>query len=172
MFQINWIKCREIVADISLLQRVHPSFRKTAMTRFILTVIAFVVGSTLLENPSAAESQGIGVLTVNNSPLAKGEVIAFFGDSITQGGARPGGYCRLIATAIENPNWACVSSMPESVMPESVVTRSQIFKVGSIGTCFRRNRRPYSSILESTTSGTVPTVPARRKIGSTPGCGI
>ncbi len=41
-------------------------------------------------------------MTAKDSPLARGEVIAFFGDSLTQGGARPGGYCRLIGEAIED----------------------------------------------------------------------
>lgn len=50
---------------------------------------------------SAHAETGIDALVGEDSPLSKGEVIAFFGDSITQGGARPGGYCKLIADAIE-----------------------------------------------------------------------
>ena len=51
---------------------------------------------------SVALAQGTGVdrLTGKQTPVSKGEVIAFFGDSITQAGARPGGYCRLIGEAI------------------------------------------------------------------------
>ena len=71
------------------------------MTRFVLSSIAFVAGFTMLAAASATEPAGIDALTAKDSPLAKGEVIAFFGDSITQGGARPGGYCRLIGEAIE-----------------------------------------------------------------------
>ncbi len=70
------------------------------MTR-LLPLIVLAVGLNLLETATAAEPVGIGVLTAKDSPLSKGEVIAFFGDSITQGGARPGGYCRLIGEAIE-----------------------------------------------------------------------
>ena len=47
-----------------------------------------------------AQSQGIGRLTGEQSPVSEKEVIAFFGDSITQAGARPGGYCKLIGDAI------------------------------------------------------------------------
>jgi lysophospholipase L1-like esterase len=54
-----------------------------------------------LTTSACAQSDGIEVLAGENSPLAKDEVIAFFGDSITQGGAKPGGYCRLIGDAIE-----------------------------------------------------------------------
>ncbi len=63
--------------------------------------IALVASFTILETSSAAGPSGIDALTAKDSPLAEGEVIAFFGDSITQGGARPGGYCRLIGEAIE-----------------------------------------------------------------------
>jgi lysophospholipase L1-like esterase len=51
--------------------------------------------------PASAAPAGIDALTSPDSALAENEVIAFFGDSITQGGARPGGYCRLIGEAIE-----------------------------------------------------------------------
>lgn len=71
------------------------------MTRFVLSMIVCVAGFAMLETPSVAEPVGVEALTAADSPLAKGEVIAFFGDSITQGGAGPGGYCRLIAEAIE-----------------------------------------------------------------------
>lgn len=69
------------------------------MIRATLLTITLWVG--LLTNASAAGPEGIDALTAKTSPLSKGEVIAFFGDSITQGGARKGGYCRLIAEAIE-----------------------------------------------------------------------
>ena len=71
------------------------------MTRCVLSSIAFVAVFTMLETASATEPAGIDALTAKDSPLAKGEVIAFFGDSITQGGARSGGYCRLIGETIE-----------------------------------------------------------------------
>jgi lysophospholipase L1-like esterase len=54
----------------------------------------------LLATASSSQAAGIDALTAKTSPLGKGEVIAFFGDSITQAGARPGGYCRLIGEAI------------------------------------------------------------------------
>ena len=54
----------------------------------------------LLTATSSLQGAGIDALAGNKSPLNKNEVIAFFGDSITQAGARPGGYCRLIGAAI------------------------------------------------------------------------
>ena len=51
-------------------------------------------------NLALAESKGMDSLTGNQSPVSKGEVIAFFGDSITQAGAKPGGYCKLIGEAL------------------------------------------------------------------------
>ncbi len=71
------------------------------MNCLALSAIALVAAGTLLPTSSIAQTDGIAALTANDSPLARGEVIAFFGDSITQGGARPGGYCRLIGEAIE-----------------------------------------------------------------------
>ncbi len=71
------------------------------MTRCVRLSIALVAVVTIFATASATEPAGIGTLTAKDSPLAEGEVIAFFGDSITQGGARPGGYCRLIGEAIE-----------------------------------------------------------------------
>ena len=50
---------------------------------------------------NAQDQRGVSALTSKGSPLAKGQVIAFLGDSITQAGARPGGYCRLIGDALE-----------------------------------------------------------------------
>ena len=55
----------------------------------------------LVATASAKGPVGLDALTAESSPLSKGEVIAFFGDSITQAGAGPGGYCRLVAEAIE-----------------------------------------------------------------------
>jgi lysophospholipase L1-like esterase len=71
------------------------------MTRNILSSFALLICLNMFSTSSAAELQGIDALTAKTSSLAKDEVIAFFGDSITQGGARPGGYCRLIGEAIE-----------------------------------------------------------------------
>jgi lysophospholipase L1-like esterase len=74
------------------------------VVRFVFPGLA-VLAFTLLVNHSlrlaAAEPTGLDALTNEASALSKGEVIAFFGDSITQGGARPGGYCRIVAEAIE-----------------------------------------------------------------------
>ena len=69
------------------------------MSRFVVSTIALIAGFFMIESASAAQPVGIDVLTARDSPLAQGEVIAFFGDSITQGGARPGGYCKLIAVS-------------------------------------------------------------------------
>lgn len=73
------------------------------MIRFVLFSLALVITNfALAETACMAQTDGINALTAKDSPLAKNDVIAFFGDSITQGGARPGGYCRLIGEAIEN----------------------------------------------------------------------
>ncbi len=66
------------------------------MTRIAL---ALSVSITILSS-SAKCADGLDALTAKTSPLNKGEVIAFFGDSITQAGARRGGYCRIISDAI------------------------------------------------------------------------
>lgn len=71
-----------------MIRRFHPLF-------------VLAIGATLFQTATAAEPTGIDALAGKDSPLSKGEVIAFFGDSITQAGARPGGYCRLIAAAID-----------------------------------------------------------------------
>jgi lysophospholipase L1-like esterase len=71
------------------------------MIHRFLTMVSLVSGFLLVAAASAAETAGVDALAGKDSPLAKGEVIAFFGDSITQAGAREGGYCRLIANAIE-----------------------------------------------------------------------
>jgi L-fuconolactonase len=57
------------------------------MTRFIPLTFAVITAFTLSSTGFAEESAGIGSLTAKNSPLSRGEVIAFFGDSITQGDA-------------------------------------------------------------------------------------
>ena len=61
----------------------------------------FGLSLILVATASAEAPVGLDALTAEGSPLSKGEVIAFFGDSITQAGASPGGYCRLVAAAIE-----------------------------------------------------------------------
>jgi lysophospholipase L1-like esterase len=48
-----------------------------------------------------AQTTGIDALTREDSPLTQNAVIAFFGDSITEAGANPDGYCRLIANALD-----------------------------------------------------------------------
>ena len=59
-----------------------------------------IVASLVLTAGHALAGDGLNQLAGEKSPLKKGEVIAFFGDSITQAGARPGGYCRLVDDAI------------------------------------------------------------------------
>ena len=49
---------------------------------------------------SAQQLSGVEELTAWSSPISHSHTIAFFGDSITQAGAKPGGYCRLIAKAL------------------------------------------------------------------------
>ncbi len=71
------------------------------MTRISLFVFSTLAAFALTENSTFAQSTGIDALTGAASPLAKGEVIAFFGDSITEAGANEGGYCRMIGNAID-----------------------------------------------------------------------
>jgi lysophospholipase L1-like esterase len=71
------------------------------MNHFVLSLFTPLAAFMMFTTASAAEPSGMDALTAKDSPLSEGEVIAFFGDSITQGGARPGGYCRLIGEAIE-----------------------------------------------------------------------
>ena len=71
------------------------------MTRLVLFSLSIFATFNMLNPAFARQSDGIETLTASSSPLAKGEVIAFFGDSITQSGAQPSGYCRLIGDAIE-----------------------------------------------------------------------
>lgn len=71
------------------------------MLRFAFQLSLSCLALMCITSLSAAEPAGISALTGEDSPLSKGEVIAFFGDSITQAGARKGGYCQLIGEAIE-----------------------------------------------------------------------
>lgn len=70
-------------------------------TRWIglLVLLALTVG-TMVGAACAADTKGLDALAAKDSPLKRGEVIAFFGDSITQAGAGAGGYCRLIDEAL------------------------------------------------------------------------
>lgn len=70
------------------------------MNRSLCLSLPILSVCLLIRPAQAAEPSGIEALAGKNTPLSKGEVIAFFGDSITQAGARPGGYCRLISGAI------------------------------------------------------------------------
>lgn len=63
--------------------------------------VAFVTSISMFFSAAALNAQDLSPLTGDASPLNKGEVIAFFGDSITQAGAKPGGYCRLIDEALQ-----------------------------------------------------------------------
>ena len=71
------------------------------MTRIVLFSIAIVTNFTMLAPSSAQESGDVNTLDPNISAIAKGDLIAFFGDSITQAGAKEGRYCRLIGDGIE-----------------------------------------------------------------------
>jgi len=73
--------------------------------RFFLPLSAWIIAFSVFsgsQSVPAAEPVGIESLTSKQSPVSEKEVIAFFGDSITQAGARPGGYCKLIGEAIAN----------------------------------------------------------------------
>jgi len=69
-----------------------------------IVILSCVLIAAICTMPASAfaaeESGGIEKLTAKDSPLRKGEAIAFFGDSITQAGKGPGGYCRLIDEAL------------------------------------------------------------------------
>jgi lysophospholipase L1-like esterase len=72
-------------------------------TRFlslVMLVVSVLVAGTASPAQAADAKSGLGVLTAKDVPFRQGETIAFLGDSITQGGAAPGGYCRLIDEAI------------------------------------------------------------------------
>ena len=60
----------------------------------------FITLLALVYSAEAQEFKEIEALIADDSPLRQNEVIAFFGDSITQSGAAPGGYCRRIGDAI------------------------------------------------------------------------
>jgi len=60
--------------------------------------VAATAGAARAEDDKSAS--GLDLLAVKQVPLKQGEAIAFLGDSITQGGAGKGGYCRLIDEAI------------------------------------------------------------------------
>lgn len=55
----------------------------------------------LLPTLVPAQTEGISKLVQGDSPLRQNEVIAFLGASIVEEGGKPGGFCRLIADAIE-----------------------------------------------------------------------
>ena len=72
-------------------------------SQFTLLFVLSVANVLILgANGSAAETDGLEALTSKDGGLRKGDAIAFFGDSITQGGARPGGYVSIIREAIED----------------------------------------------------------------------
>lgn len=62
----------------------------------LLVALAIGVLPATLRADDAKCPGGIGLLAAKSVPLKAGETIAFLGDSITQGGAGKGGYCRLI----------------------------------------------------------------------------
>lgn len=68
------------------------------MSRLLKYFIALSLA--IFQYTSAQEIAKIESLISEDSPLRQNEVIAFFGDSITQSGASPGGYCRRIGDAI------------------------------------------------------------------------
>lgn len=68
------------------------------MTR---TAASLALACLLSLSASAVETDGVDRLAGEDSPLKKGDAIAFFGDSITQGGARPGGYVSIIEQALQ-----------------------------------------------------------------------
>lgn len=66
----------------------------------VLSVLGVLTLAALAVECLAAEPSGLDLLVAADSPLGSGERIAFLGDSITQQGARPGGYARLIDEAL------------------------------------------------------------------------
>jgi len=66
----------------------------------VLIVAVAMTSNVLAADTATKEATGIDALAGKDSPLNKGDVIAFFGDSITAAGARNGGYCKLIMDAI------------------------------------------------------------------------
>jgi lysophospholipase L1-like esterase len=72
----------------------------SVISRALLVAAVALIGNAYAQVTTTKEASGIDALAGKDSPLKKGEAIAFFGDSITQAGARQGGYCKLIADAI------------------------------------------------------------------------
>jgi lysophospholipase L1-like esterase len=74
----------------------------------VARLFALIAVSLVLPAAARAEDQkapaGLDLWAAKDVPLKQGEAIAFLGDSITQGGAGPGGYCRLIDEAIAKGN--------------------------------------------------------------------
>ncbi len=68
--------------------------RSRGLTRIVIALSAVLLGGSL------ASGAGLDLLAAKDCPFAQGETIAFLGDSITQGGARPNGYVRLIDEAL------------------------------------------------------------------------
>lgn len=68
--------------------------------RLLLVILGLTVVTSTAVADEAKDSSGIDLLVAKDSPVREKEVIAFLGDSITQGGAGQGGYCRLIDEAI------------------------------------------------------------------------
>lgn len=79
--------------------KLESPVTRSLKSLFLLFVLAAM--SHFSTQSNAQDAASIASLTGKESPLSKGEVIAFFGDSITQAGARPNGYCRLISDAVE-----------------------------------------------------------------------
>lgn len=65
------------------------------------TALAMTFACLLPLSAFAVDTDGVDQLAGESSPLKQGDAIAFFGDSITQGGARPGGYVAIIEQALQ-----------------------------------------------------------------------
>ncbi len=74
----------------------YMKIRCTTLATLLFLAMTAITGLARADDP-----QGVALLVAEDSPLKQGEAIAFFGDSITQAGARPDGYCRLIDNAIQ-----------------------------------------------------------------------
>jgi lysophospholipase L1-like esterase len=70
------------------------------ISRALLVAAVAITSHAYAQDAATIDASGIDALAGEDSPLKKGDAIAFFGDSITQAGAGQGGYCRLIAEAI------------------------------------------------------------------------
>ena len=68
----------------------------------LIAVSCALTATARAEDPKTPA--GLDLWAAKDVPLKQGEAIAFLGDSITQGGAGPGGYCRLIDEAIAKGN--------------------------------------------------------------------